>query len=118
MYCYSDNKANWNSPTTILRKADKIEYGVVRMDNFGWGDGYGTAVLSSDWNWDVFTQNISGSKIAITVTDHGNNKADVYYDVTYANGEKHFQKYEGITVDSADLNFALVLEKAYLVIVQ
>lgn len=118
MYCYSDNKANWNSPSTILRKADKTENAVVRMDNFGWGTGFATSTNTSDWNWDVFTQNISGSKIAITVTNHGNNTADIYYDVTYATGVKHFQKYAGITVDSADLNFALVLEKAYLVIVQ
>lgn len=118
MYCYSNNQANWNSPSTILRKADKTENAVVRMDSFGWGTGYATATATSDWNWDIFTSNISGSRIAITVTNRGNNTADVYYDVTYATGEKHFQKYAGITVDSSDLNFALVLEKAYLVIVQ
>lgn len=118
MYCYSDNLANYHSPSTILRKADKTEYAVVRMDNFGWGDGYSTATATSDWNWDTFASNISGSKIILTVTNHGNNTADVLYDVTYANGEKHFQKYAGITVDSADLNCALVIEGAYIVIVE
>ncbi len=118
MYCYSDNLANWHSPSTILRKADKTEYAVVRMDNFGWGNGYGTATATSDWNWDTFASNISGSKIILTVTNKGNNTADVFYDVTYANGEKHFQKYTGITVDSADLNCALVIEGAYIVIVE
>ncbi len=118
MYCYSDNLANYHSPSTILRKADKTEYAVVRMDNFGWGDGYSTATATSDWNWDTFASNISGSKIILTVTNNGNNTADVLYDVTYANGEKHFQKYAGITVDSADLNCALVIEGAYIVIVE
>jgi hypothetical protein len=118
MYCYSDNLANWHSPCTILRKADKTEYGVVRMDNFGWGTGYGTATLTSDWNWDKFTSNISGSKVVITVTNNGNNTADILYNVTYANGEKHFQKYAGVTVDSSDLNCALVTEVSYLVIVE
>lgn len=118
MYCYSDNLANWHSPSTILRKADKTEYAVVRMDNFGWGDGYGTATATSDWNWDTFASNISGSKIILTVTNNGDNTADVFYDVTYANGEKHFQKYEGITVESTDLNCALVIEGAYIVIVE
>ncbi len=118
LYCYSSNLANWNSPSTILRKADLTEYAVVRMDHFGWGDGYGTATPTSDWNWDTFTPNISGSKVVITVTNHGDDTADVLYNVTYANGEAHFQKYEGITVDSADLNCALVTEGAYLVIVE
>ena len=117
MYCYSDNTANWHSPCTILRKADLTENAVVRMDNFGWGDGYATAILSSDWNWDIFTANINGSYIEITVTNNGDNTADVNYDVTYATGETHFQKYEGITVESADLNCALVTEVSYLVIV-
>lgn len=118
MYCYSDNLANWHSPCTILRKADKTEYGVVRMDNFGWGTGYGTAIRTSDWNWDTFMSSISGSKVVITVTNNGNNTADVLYNVTYANGEKHFQKYAGVTVDSSDLNCALVTEESYLVIVE
>ena len=117
MYCYSDNLANWHSPCTILRKADKTEYGVVRMDNWGWGTGYGTATLTSDWNWGIFTSSISGSKVVITVTNNGNNTADILYTVTYANGETHFQKYAGVTVDSSDLNCALVTEESYLVIV-
>jgi hypothetical protein len=118
MYCYSNGINNWHSPSTILRKADGTEYGVVRMDSFGWGDGYGTATVTNDWNWDVFGPNISGSKIAITVKNNGDNTADVRYDVTYANGDKHFQEYAGLTVDSSDLNTALVLEGAYLVIVE
>lgn len=117
MYCYSNNLANWNSPSTILRKADNTEYAVVRMDNFGWGPGYGAATPTSDWNWSTFTSNISGSKVVVTVTNNGNNTADILYNVTYANGETHFQKYAGITIDSSDLTFAFVTEGAYLVIV-
>lgn len=118
MYCYSNNLQPYHSPSTILRKADNTEYAVVRMDNFGWGDGYATATPTSDWNWDTFSANISGSRVVITVTNNGNDTADIRYDVTYANGETHFQQYAGITIDSSDLNFALVLERAYLVIVE
>jgi hypothetical protein len=118
MYCYSDNTANWHSPCTILRKTDKTENAVVRMDSFGWGSGYGTATSTSDWNWDKFQSSINGSKVVITVTNNGNNTADILYNVTYANGEKHFQKYAGVTVDSSDLNCALVTEVSYLVIVE
>ncbi len=118
MYCYSNGVNNWHSPCTILRKADLAEYAVVRMDNFGWGDGYATAVLTNDWNWDIFTPNINGSRVVITVTNKGDNTADILYEVTYVNGETHFQKYEGISIDSADLNCALVIEGAYVVIVE
>jgi hypothetical protein len=118
MYCYSNQVNNWNSPCTILRKADNSEYAVVRMDSFGWGTGYGAATPTSDWNWDTFKQNISGSRIVITVTNNGDNTADILYTVTYANGETHFQRYAGISIDSSDLNCALVTEGSYLVIVQ
>ncbi|MBW8334360.1 MAG: hypothetical protein K0M40_20255 [Prolixibacteraceae bacterium] len=118
MYCYSDNLANYHSPCTILRKADKTEYAVVRMDNYGWGTGYVAPTLTFDWNWDIFQSSISGSKVVITVKNNGDNTADILYNVTYANGETHFQKYAGLTVDSSDLNCALVTEKSYLVIVE
>lgn len=119
MYCYSDNLENYHSPSTILRNAGKEEYAVVRMDHFGWGGtGYSTAIATSDWNWNTFTSNISGSKVVVKVTNNGDNTADVLYNVTYANGETHFQKYAGITVNSSDLNCALVIEKAYVVIVE
>jgi hypothetical protein len=118
MYCYSNQVNGWHSPCTILRKADNTEYAVVRMDNFGWGTGYATAIRTSDWNWDTFTSNISGSRVVITVTNNGDDTADILYNVTYANGETHFQKYAGIMVDSSDLNCALVTEGSYLVIVE
>ena len=118
LYCYSNEINNWNSPCTILRKTDLTEYGVVRMDNFGWGNGYATATLTNDWNWDTFKSNINGAQVSITVTNNGDNSADVLYNVTYVNGESHFQKYEGITIDSADLNCALVTEGSYLVIIE
>lgn len=128
MYCYSNNLNNYHSPSVAVGKAGNLNTdvvqadgaaAVVRMDNYGWGPGYeGVATATSDWNWDIFASNISGSYIEVTVTNKGDNTADIRYDVTYATGETHFQQYEGITVDSSDLNFALVLEGAYLVIVE
>ena len=117
LFVYSDNLANWHSPCTILRKADMTEYGVVRMDNFGWGAGYDgnpNLVLESDWNFDTFAANQNMSAVSITVTNNGDNTADIRYNVTYANGETHFQQYSGITVDSADVQFAFVTEASYL----
>ena len=118
-YTYSNEAENWKCPITVLRHADHTsEYAVVRWDNAGWGDGFATATATSDWNWDVFRTSISGSKTVLTVTNNGDNTADVRYDVTYANGETHFQQYAGVTVDSADLTFAITVENCYHVIVE
>ena len=50
----------------------------------------------------------------MTVANSGNGKASVRYYVVYANGETHFQYYDNITVDSADVQFAFVTEASYL----
>ncbi len=108
--------ANYHSPSTILRKADLGEYGVVRMDHYGWGAGYeGIATATSNWNWDTFLATLSGSSISITVSNNGDNTADIRYNIISNNGEHHFQYYDGISVDSADLQFAIVLEQSYIV---
>lgn len=116
MQLVSDNLNNWDSPCTILRNSDLAEYCVVRMDNFGWGTSYDSAILESDWNWDLFTLMLSGSEISITVTNNGNNTADILYNVVWPNGEVHFQSYKGITVDSSNLQTALVTEESCLIL--
>ena len=114
----SDNLGNWHSPCTILRKADFSEYGVVRMDNYGWGASMGDAcallTTESNWNWDIFASSIDGSKVTITVANN-NGFASIRYYVEYANEEKHFQYYDGIAVDSNDVQFAIVTEESYLI---
>ena len=110
----SDNLGNWHSPCTALRANDLTEYAVVREDHFGWGDGYATVIASSNWNWDTFMGNIDGSEITITVTNCGDNTANIRYHVIYANGEEHFQYYDNLGVNSSDLNFCNIVEEAYL----
>lgn len=110
----SDNLANFHSACTALRATDLTEYAVVRQDHFGWGTGYETVAASSNWNWDTFAGNLNGSEITITVTNCGDNTANVRYKVTYANGEEHFQYYDNLGVNSSDLNFCNIVEEAYL----
>ncbi len=114
MKCYSSGANNWNAPVVILRKADKTEFAVVRMDNFGWGDGYDGDGTSNDWNFDVFAENINDSDIEITITNIGDGTATIRYDVTYANGETHFQQYSNLAVDADDLNAAVTVDGCYV----
>ena len=118
MDVYSDNLENFHSPCTILRKADGAEYLVVREDHFGWGDSYEACVKESNWNWDYFAARLNASHVVITVTNNGDNTADIRYAVTDSEGQEHFQNYLGIAVDSADLQVALVTEESYLVIAE
>ena len=107
---------NWHSPCTIMRRADLSEYGVVRMDHFGWGAGYdGIVTATSNWNWDTFLPNLDGAEVAITVANNGDNTASIRYHVILANGDVHFQYFDGFAVDSADLQFAIVVEGAHLI---
>lgn len=110
---------NFQSPCTVLRKADMSEYGVLRMDHYGWGTNVGDAcaliTASSNWNWDTFLTILSGSQISITVSNNGDNTASVRYNIISNNGESHFQYYDGIAIESADFQFAIVTEGSHLI---
>ena len=114
---YSLAGENWHNATVRLQKSDGTLTTFARMDHWAWGDGYidGTTVGESNWNWDTFKAGLHGSSIEITITNNGDNTADVEYLVTYANGEEHFQRFLGISVDSSDLNTAITVERCYVV---
>ncbi|MBQ3766335.1 MAG: hypothetical protein II874_06345 [Bacteroidales bacterium] len=122
MEVHSLAQLNHQGPCTILRKADGNEYGVVRMDNYGWLYGTNTIDglselgwnLAGNWNWEGFAANIEGSHVTVTVANSGNGKASIRYYVVYANGETHFQYYDNISVNSDDVQFAFVTEASYL----
>lgn len=114
MRCYSSGANNWNAPLVILRKANKTEYAVLRMDNFGWGSSWDATKATSDWDWTTFASNINDSDIKITITNSGDNTVTVRYDVTYANGTTHYQEYTGLTIDSSDLNCAITIDGCYV----
>lgn len=121
MRLYSSEANNYNSPVVVLRRSDLSEYGAVRMDNYGWSGANNTAAnldvlgwtLTNDWDFDVFAENLDDSEVTVTVTNMGNGTANVRYDVTYANGDTHFQLYEGITVDSSNLYFGVTVDGCY-----
>lgn len=101
---------NWLcAPDVIVRKADMTEYAVFRADNFGWGSNYGTATLSSDWDWDAFKTWVNGSTVTIQVTNTGDGTASVHYDFVKGS-ETHYQYYDYLTVDASDVYINLVFE--------
>lgn len=115
---YTDGKNNWDNFVTILRKADKSEYGVVRADNYGWGNGYdacqhdGTAGA----DWATWLAAMNGAKVTVYVTNCNNGTADVQAIMKGTDGKTYTQYYLGInTVDPADLYVAFTTDHCHLV---
>lgn len=115
---YTDGLNNWDNFVTILRNAAKGEYGVVRADNYGWGNGYdacqhdGTA--GADWaSW---LAAMNGAKVTVYVTNCNNGTADVQAVMKGTDGKTYTQYYLGLnTVDPADLYVAFTADHCHLV---
>lgn len=115
---YTDGKNNWDNFVTILRNADKKEYGVVRADNYGWGNGYdacqhdGTAGV----DWAGWLTAMNGAKVTVYVTNCNNGTADVQAIMKGTDGKTYTQYYLGInTVDPADLYVSFTADHSHLV---
>ncbi len=116
----SDNAENWHGPVLLIRNADKKgEIAILREDNFGWGNGYSTATLDSDWDWDTFASNIDGSVFTVSVTNNGAT-IDVKMEIINASGEAHHQYFTGISttktelVDADDVYLTVSCEESYV----
>ncbi|MCR4852390.1 MAG: hypothetical protein K5893_02215 [Prevotella sp.] len=92
------------------------EYFAVRADNFGWGDCYNTAILESNWNWDIFKDVMDGAYVKLDVARNGANIV-INADVLGSDGISYFQKYT-ITITEAEAAVVgfLTTEKGHFVI--
>lgn len=115
----SDNGANWHGPVLLIRSAALGEIAVLREDNYGWGNGYSTGTLDSDWNFDTFASNIDGSVFNVSITNNGAT-IDVKMEIIDAVGDAHHQYYTGITttttelVDADDVYLTVTCEESYV----
>ncbi len=115
---YTDGLNNWDNFVTILRKADLSEYGVVRADNFGWGNGYNACQHdgTAGANWASWLAAMNGAKVTVYVTNCNNGTADVQAIMKGTDGKTYTQYYLGInTVDPADLYVAFTADHCHLV---
>ena len=115
---YTDGKNNWDNFVTILRNAAKGEYGVVRADNYGWGNGYAAcqhdATGAADWAGWLAAMN--GAKVTVYVTNCNNGTADVQAVMKGTDGKTYTLYYLGInTVDPADLYVAFTADHCHMV---
>ncbi len=115
---YTDGLNNWDNFVTILRNADKGEYGVVRADNYGWGNGYAACQHdgTAGADWASWLAAMNGAKVTVYVTNCNNGTADVQAVMKGTDGKTYTQYYLGInTVDPADLYVSFTADHSHLV---
>ena len=114
---YSSMTGNWNNLVVVLRGAALNEYGVVRADNYGWGNGYAACMAGgTQGDWATWLAGMNGAEVIVYVTNCGNGTADVQAIMHGTTGTTSTQYYLGInTVDPSDLNFALTVDGSHLV---
>lgn len=114
---YSSMASNWNNFVVVLRGAALNEYGVVRADNYGWGNGYAACrAAGTQGDWATWLAGMNGAVVTVYVTNCGNGTADVQAIMHGTTGTTSTQYYLGInTVDPSDLNFALTVDGSHLV---
>ncbi|MBM6883260.1 hypothetical protein [Bacteroides caecigallinarum] len=114
---YSSMAGNWNNFVVVLRGAALNEYGVVRADNYGWGNGYAACrAAGTQGDWATWLAGMNGAVVTVYVTNCGNGTADVQAIMQGTTGTTSTQYYLGInTVNPDDLNFALTVDGCHLV---
>ncbi len=118
---YTNGGANWNNYLAVVCKADLTlgadgEYAVLRADNYGWGNGYGTCTAACDHaDWAAWLEAMNEGLVTLSVTNKGDGTADVKAVTLGSDGNTYTQTYTGITVDASDVNFYVTMEGAHIV---
>lgn len=109
--------SNWNNFVVILRNKALEEYGVVRADNYGWGNGYDAAKLSGGQaDWAAWLAAMNGAKVTLYITNCNNGTADIQAVMEGIDGNMYVQYYLGInTIEPNDLQFALTVDSSHLI---
>ena len=103
---YSSGANNWNNFYVVLRSADKAtEYAVLRADDYGWGDGYSSCTHSNTGSadWGAWLAAMNGAHVTVSVSNYGDNTADVIATMEATDGNTYVQSYIGIPVESSNL---------------
>ncbi len=113
---YTDGAENWRNFLVVLNGEALNEYAVLRADNFGWGDGYGTCTPSGGQeDWAAWLAAMNGAKVTAYITNNGDGTADVKAVMYGTDGIEYNQSYIGITVNPDDLYFRFTVEGGHLV---
>ena len=113
---FTSGISNWNNFCVVLTRLDASEYAVVRADNYGWGDGYGSCIPSGGQaDWGAWLAAMDGAKVTTFVTNNGDGTADVKCVMLGTNGNTYYQDYIGIGgVDPEDFYFHFTVDGSHI----
>lgn len=114
---YSSKANNWNNFVIVLRAQNNTEYAVLRADNFGWGNGYGSCThRGTQGDWAPWLASMDGAKVTVYITNVSNGTADVQIVMRGTDGKTYTQHYLGIdSINPNDLYFAFTIDSCHLV---
>jgi len=113
---FTSGANNWNNFVVVLTREDNSEYAVVRADNYGWGDSYGSCTPSGGQSdWGAWLSAMDDAWVTVSVTNNGTS-ADVKCVMTGNDGVTYYQDYIGISPIEADnLFFRFTVDGCHLV---
>ena len=112
---FTNLQNNWNNFCVVLTSDGTTEYGVVRADNYGWGDSYGACTPSGGQSdWAAWLKAMDEAMVTVSVTNKGGS-ADVKCVMAGNDGKTYKQDYIGISPISSDLYFRFTVDGSHLI---
>ena len=112
---YTNGKDNWNNFVVVLTSDGTTEYAVVRADNYGWGDSYGSCTTSGGQSdWAAWLAAMDDAVVTVSVTNNGDS-ADVKCYMEGNDGNTYYQDYIGIAPTDGRLYFRFTVDGSHLV---
>ena len=112
---FTNLQNNWNNFCVVLTSDGTNEYGVVRADNYGWGDSYGACTPSGGQSdWGAWLKAMDEAMVTVSVTNKGGS-ADVKCVMAGSDGKTYKQDYIGISPISSDLYFRFTVDGSHLI---
>ncbi len=117
----ADNWDNWIVVFTnnLMTGAEGYaEYGVVRCDNYGWGDyfqAWEVGTYTSDFDWDTFIAEMNGSQVSMDIYNRGT-QVEMNATITAESGNVYHYNVLSAEGDFTELGVFFTVEGAYIVI--
>ena len=112
---YTSGQNNWNNFVVVLTSDGTTEYAVVRADNYGWGDSYGSCTTSGGQSdWAAWLAAMDDAVVTVSVTNNGDS-ADVRCYMEGNDGNTYYQDYLGISPTDGRLYFRFTVDGCHFV---
>ena len=117
---------NYQNFITVLTNADgTVEYGVLRADNWCWGtaftdqqqDEHVAKSMEAGRDWAVWLAAMEGAKVTVSITNNGDNTANMKAVMVGNDGKTYTQEYKNLNTvtDSDNFYFHFTVDHCHMV---